>query len=240
MTHTPKTFNAYVDGFNLYRGLLKDRPSLRWLDLRTFCASRWPDHELQKVYFFTSRAKERFPGDAAPRRQHAYIRALESTGVEVVYGKFAKNIDWLRLNGELHREFLDPNLEDPDGFIQEQVDRAADFAAPDMIKANVWRFGEKGTDVNLASQLLFDAWTEGLEAALVVTGDSDLVKPIHMLTSSLIEVKTLVPSITKPALMLRTASTYTETIHPSWLKACQLPEKILLRGSVLTKPEKWV
>jgi uncharacterized LabA/DUF88 family protein len=232
-------FNAYVDGFNLYRGLLKDRPESRWLDLREFCASRWSEKSLEKVYFFTARAKERYPGDDAPRRQHAYLRALESTGVEIVLGKFAKNVDWLRINGTQHADFIEPNLEDTDSLVQLRFEDAANNAAPDFVKANVWRFGEKGTDVNLASQLVFDAWKANLSNAMVVTGDSDLQTPIRMLVDSGIQVKTLIPSLANFSTDLRNVSTYTESIHLSWLKTAQLPERVPTRTGFITRPQKW-
>ena len=44
------------------------------------------------------------------------------------------------------------------------------------------RAEEKGSDVNLASHLLVDAMAGSYDVALVISGDSDLVTPIGMLT----------------------------------------------------------
>lgn len=239
MTEVRPRFNAYIDGFNLYRGLLKSRPQSRWLDLRALCQSRWGDKELDQVYFFTARAKERYPGDDAPRRQHAYLRALETTGVQIILGKFAKNVDWLRVNGSLHTHFLEPNLYDPDSIVQQRFDVARRLAWPDQVKANVWRFGEKGTDVNLASQMLVDAWQHGLTNAMVVTGDSDLQAPIRMLVGSGINVKTLIPNASSVAVALRDASTYSESIHAGWLTACQLPTHLTTKNGIISRPKRW-
>ena len=44
--------------------------------------------------------------------------------------------------------------------------------------AQVDRTEEKGSDVNLASYLLFDAFDQDFETALVISNDSDLVFPV--------------------------------------------------------------
>ena len=42
--------NVYIDGFNLFYGALKGRPSLKWLDLAAFGRSLLlPDQELHRV-----------------------------------------------------------------------------------------------------------------------------------------------------------------------------------------------
>ena len=51
---------------------------------------------------------------------------------------------------------------------------------PDMVE--IIRAEEKGSDVNLASHLLVDAMAGSYDVALVISGDSDLVTPIGMLT----------------------------------------------------------
>lgn len=45
------------------------------------------------------------------------------------------------------------------------------------------RAEEKGSDVNLASHLLVDSMAGSCDVALVISGDSDLVTPIGMITS---------------------------------------------------------
>ena len=40
-------FNAYIDGFNLYKGALQKRPELKWLDLRSYCQSRLNGHNYE-------------------------------------------------------------------------------------------------------------------------------------------------------------------------------------------------
>ncbi|MGA2165853.1 MAG: NYN domain-containing protein [Solirubrobacteraceae bacterium] len=51
--------------------------------------------------------------------------------------------------------------------------------------AHVLRTEEKGTDVNLASYLLLDAFREDCETAIVVSNDADLKTPIEIAKSKL-------------------------------------------------------
>jgi hypothetical protein len=43
---------------------------------------------------------------------------------------------------------------------------------------SVWKLEEKGSDVNLASLLLLDAFQSDFEQAIVITNDSDLATPM--------------------------------------------------------------
>ena len=53
------TTNVYVDGPSLYYGALKDRPG-RWLDLQTWCERLLPDHDIERVRYFTAWANPAF------------------------------------------------------------------------------------------------------------------------------------------------------------------------------------
>lgn len=77
---------ALVDGFNLYHSLQED-PNFhhyKWLDIRKLLETYFP-RGLEKVLYFTSLT----PWDVDKVERHKiFIRALESTGVEMIYGKF--------------------------------------------------------------------------------------------------------------------------------------------------------
>jgi hypothetical protein len=93
------------------------------------------------------------------QRQQAYIRALETTGVKVHYGVFQRNKKRMAL-----------------------VDPPKDADSP-LVK--VWRTDEKGSDVNLATRLIFDGFQKRYEAAVVVSNDSDLQAPIEAVRNEL-------------------------------------------------------
>lgn len=233
-------FNAYIDGFNLYKGALQRRPDLKWLDLKRYCSDRLINYKLEKVYFFTSRIKEKYSGDAAPRRQHAYLRALEESGVEVVLGKFRRDVAWQRLVSPIHRESISPHLEDPMSRVQKSFDTSAASAHPDSIQANVWKYGEKGTDVNLASYLLRDIFKFQLQSALIITGDSDLVTPLEIAQTQYVFIKTINPKSGRNAEQLSAASNTFEELQPERLQEFQFADRLKLKsGKIIRRPQEW-
>jgi uncharacterized LabA/DUF88 family protein len=233
-------FNAYIDGFNLYKSALEKRPDLKWLDLIQFSQGSQPGHSLNQVFYFTARIKERFQGDDAPRRQHAYLRALRATGVEIVLGRFTKDCDWLRLESKEHRESLEPTLEDVEGSIQSAFNKSWIEAEPDSMKANIWKFGEKGSDVNLASYLLMHVLRDGLEGALVISGDSDLATPIRIAKAFGAEIRVISPSKGSPRVELREACTSFEELNPNKLLSYQLASNVSpTKGKLITRPISW-
>lgn len=80
---------AFVDGFNLYHSL-QENPAYskyKWLNIRKLLESYVPPKELKEIYYFT--ALVHWKPDKVSRHK-ILIRALEQTGVNVVYGEFRK------------------------------------------------------------------------------------------------------------------------------------------------------
>lgn len=82
---------AYVDGYNLYYGCLKNTP-YKWLDLFRLIEQilhiQNPNAQLVQVKYFTAPVKAKISsrGEQAAQAQSAYHRALESRGVEIHQG----------------------------------------------------------------------------------------------------------------------------------------------------------
>ena len=56
---------VYIDGYNLYYGLLKGSPSSKWLNLRALASAMFKEkHEILSVKYFTARVRT-YPHDAA-------------------------------------------------------------------------------------------------------------------------------------------------------------------------------
>lgn len=234
-------FNAYIDGFNLYKGALERRPDLKWVDIKKFCQELRPDMQLSHVYYFTARVKERFPEDQAPRRQHAYLRVLSHEGIDVVYGKFIKDSSWLRVSSTLRENIIEPVLPSHFGLTQKALNDSALRSIPDLPRAQVSFMEEKGSDVNLASYLLRDAFLDRVPAALLVTGDSDLVTPVAFAVAQGVNVKTVVPNRNINVDSLRSASTYFEQLHVSILKNSQYPDLYKTpKGAIIRRPSAWI
>jgi uncharacterized LabA/DUF88 family protein len=145
---------AYIDGYNLYHGIVdltKDpfgKPNsklnyLKWLDLqsliRAFTLKEKED--LVKIYYFSAYATWK---PEALLRHRAYVAALKSTGVTVVMGTFKA------------KKIMCSNC-----------------------KIQYVKHEEKETDVNIALKLLHDAMDDSFDRAIIVTGDSDLKPAIR-------------------------------------------------------------
>ncbi len=50
----PRKLIAFIDGFNLYYGLLKDHPRFKWLDLNKLIRMLYPHYEVGQVKYFTA------------------------------------------------------------------------------------------------------------------------------------------------------------------------------------------
>lgn len=55
----PLRANVYIDGFNLFRGLLKGQGNSRWLDLRALAQRMYPHYSIGFVRYFTARVYSR-------------------------------------------------------------------------------------------------------------------------------------------------------------------------------------
>ncbi len=85
---TQKRVICYVDGFNLYHAIDNlNKPHLKWLDLRSLVEKNYVNSHAEKlvaIKYFSALATHR----PSVGRHRTYIRAIQSTGVEVILGKF--------------------------------------------------------------------------------------------------------------------------------------------------------
>lgn len=82
--------HAYVDGFNLYYAIRRWK-HLKWLEIRAFAeAFVDPGDALAHIYYFTAMVRPTQSDPDKPKRQIAYVNALESLSrVSVVKGNYA-------------------------------------------------------------------------------------------------------------------------------------------------------
>lgn len=150
--------NFYVDDFNLYYGALKGTHH-KWLDLEALFVRVFPRNHINRIRYFTARVDGRPPDFRQPERQNAYLRALQTiNGVSIHFGQYRTRPARMR-----------PASPRP--------------GAPKTV--TVLRTEEKGSDVNLASYLLVDAFRNDCEIAIVVSNDADLKTPIELATREL-------------------------------------------------------
>jgi uncharacterized LabA/DUF88 family protein len=202
---------VYVDGFNLFHRALSKTP-YKWLDLGKLAKFLLPDHEVEQIRYFTAIVDPRPGHPHQQQKQQAYIRALETLDhLSVHYGKFkTRTVRLPRANPRRGES----------RFVE------------------VLRTDEKGSDVNLATYLLADGFRASYEAAVVVSNDSDLVKPIQVVREELrLPVGVIItdPKTDRSAL----PADFHRRIRKSQLSACQFPPLMGDEDGTIHKPKGW-
>lgn len=150
--------NVYVDGFNLYYGAVKNTP-YKWLDIAELCGQVLPGITINRIRYFTALVKASPADPQITQRQQFYIRALETIpNLTVHYGHFLKSVVPMRLA-------TPPAVGSP------------------MVR--VLKTEEKGSDVNIATYMLVDAFRNDCDQLIVITNDSDLAEPIRIVNKEL-------------------------------------------------------
>lgn len=86
---TRKKAMVYVDGFNLYFGILQGSPNLKWLNLQAFMNFLRPDEDVLGVRYFTATVDPQKQHSISRDRQKRYLLALESCSrIKVIRGKY--------------------------------------------------------------------------------------------------------------------------------------------------------
>lgn len=214
--------NVYVDGFNLYYGSLKGT-SHKWLDLVTLAGLLLPKEEIHRVRYFSARVSGTIdPG--APMRQELYLRALRTLpNLSVHLGTFLSNDKAM------------PLAPPPSSGAVQGISY---FRSPGKKWAWVTKTEEKGSDVNLATYLLLDAFDNDFELALVISNDSDLAEPIKLVRQRFGTVGVVCPHRI-PSRELKAAASWQTILYPSYLKRSQLPNDLLDRHGSFSKPVDW-
>jgi uncharacterized LabA/DUF88 family protein len=105
--------------------------------------------------------------------------------------------------------------------------------------ATVLRTDEKGSDVNLASHLLNDAYCRRYEGAVIVSDDSDLAEPIRMVKEELKLVTGILTSSQRPSRSLLPHATFYKQIREGVLRASQFRAELKDAAGIVRKPKTW-
>lgn len=203
--------NVYVDGFNLYYGAVRRTP-YRWLDIHKLCCVLLPQNKIQRIRYFTALVQNTPNDKTKAQRQQTFIRALETLpGLTVHYGSF--------LASKVTMPLVKPTAQ--------------------AHNAYVVRMEEKGSDVNLASLLLADAFRGDFEVAAVLSNDSDLILPIKIVSQELSLPVGILNPHKRFAVELTKVATFKKKIRRGALQACQLPPTLTDANGTITKPPSW-
>jgi hypothetical protein len=98
---------------------------------------------------------------------------------------------------------------------------------------------EKGSDVNLATYLMLDAFQRDCKVAVVISNDSDLKLPIEIAQTDLgIRVGVVNPH--PPARRSRALQpTFFKQLRTPTLGACQFPSALTDTKGEIRKPARW-
>ena len=212
--------NVYIDAGNLYYGLLRDNRSAKWLDpLALARALIRSDHVIGVVKFYTARVRT-YPYDAeAVERQRIYLRALsEIKGLKIVEGYYNKNKVWMPAVSSACRTCS----ETADG------------------RVHIVKLEEKRTDVNIATDMLYDAFTDSIDAVALISGDSDFIAPLDLIRKKFGKQVLVFDPHQRFSDICYHASYYAHI--PRDLPAkCQLPEVIPVgtHGRTIHRPAAW-
>jgi len=200
----------YVDGFNLYYGALRGTP-YKWLDPSKLCAVLLPGDTVVKIRYFTARISAR-AGDAdKPLRQQVYLRALRT---------------------------LEPLVSIHFGHYLSSTTRAA-VVTPPPSTIEVWKTEEKGSDVNLATFLLLDAFDGRMDAAVVLSNDSDLLMPLRVARQRFGLTVGLLNPHPMPSKALAPVASFVKQVRAGPLSASQFPDVLTDGKGEIRRPAAW-
>lgn len=203
---------VYVDGFNLYYGI-RSTP-FKWLDIRKFCQLTLPKNNILCIRYYTALVTYNPERPGQQTRQRLYWRALRSQpGLSIHLGHFLSHRCWLPLAN------AQPGVQ---------------------TRAEVIRTEEKGSDVNLATHLLWDGFNDQYDVAVVVSNDSDLIEPIRLVRSELGKIVGVInPHVKSPSVELRKNADFFRAISRRILRESQFSTTIVDANGRFDKPVTW-
>lgn len=203
---------VYIDGFNFYYGAVKDTP-YKWLDFEALCQRLLPKDQITKIRYFTARISSRPNDPQQASRQDTFLRALGTFPlIEIHEGHFVTRPTRMAL--------VNPPRRGPQ-------------------TAEVWKTEEKGSDVNIATYLLLDAFQHRCDTAVVISNDSDLAEPIRIARSE-VGIKVGIINPHKPQFRSRRLQgTFFKQLRHNVLAQVQLPPTIHTSQGVIRKPSAW-
>lgn len=183
--------------------------TFRWLDLYALCSKLLKHNDIVCIKYFTARVSARGSKKDAPVHQDIYLRALRTCPQVEIY----------------FGHFLS----------HPRVMPLADGSGT----AKVIRTEEKGSDVNLASHLVFDACQNRFEAAAVVSNDSDLAEPVRLVSTELRKPVGILNPHQHPSVELKKLASFYRDIREGALKDSQFPDTLTDDVGTIARPTGW-
>lgn len=245
---------VYIDGYNLYyagRGWFgRGTPGWKWLSPRSLATAliserqNWAGADLHRIVYCTARVD----ATTSPSQHHdqeIYLRAIQRSGAvdHVEFGYYVahpRKVALCRPSPTTGRpELIQPTESNMSSGLPTRTATDRETGLPIVIATALIR-EEKGSDVNLATHLLLDVLTDQVDAAVVISNDSDLALPIRKARDR-VPVGTINPSRNQTAGALRGRAD--DGVGRHWWRkltetdftAHQMPDPV----ERLTRPDGW-
>lgn len=181
----------------------------RWLDLFRFAKAMLPKNDVVRVKYFTALVKAS-PNDLTKEiRQQTFLRALATI----------------------------PEIEIFLGSFQAHAvtrPRADGLGSIEVIDIK-----EKGSDVNLATELLVDGFTNAFDVAVIVSNDSDLVAPVRAIRTKLGKPVGIINPHQRQSVELRNCASFIKEVRTWALAQSLLPPMLKDANGEIHKPKGW-
>ena len=214
-----RTTIVYVDGSNLYYGLLRGT-AYKWLDVYAFAKKLLlPEYEISTIKYFASRVIDKTDGHHRAERQDKYLEALSCRGINVIEGYYRVRVE--RLEAADHSCKV-CNLTTHPGYVRGK------------------RMSEKLTDVNMATELLKDAYENAADAFVLVSGDADFAPALRVVRYSTRHSVIVFNPQTGISNELRRYATFYRNIPSGFADGCMLSESFCTDdGRIIHCPKAW-
>jgi uncharacterized LabA/DUF88 family protein len=181
----------------------------RWLDLFRFCQVMLPRNDIVRVKYFTALVKPTSKDTSKQIRQQSYLRALRTIPQIQVF------------LGSFQAHPVRRPLVNGSGVVE------------------VMDMKEKGSDVNLATELLVDGFQQAYEVAVVISNDSDLVAPVRAVRAHLRKAVGIINPHQRQSAELRNCASFVKDVRPWALSSSHLPLTLNDAIGEIHKPPDW-
>jgi uncharacterized LabA/DUF88 family protein len=108
-------------------------------------------------------------------------------------------------------------------------------------KTSSWEIKEKMTDVNIATNMIKDAFTDRFDVAYLISADSDLLPALELIKEFFPKKRIFVVFPPKrKSVELRIIAHSSFTLSHNKLRECQLPNEVVTKnGVIIKKPSEW-
>jgi uncharacterized LabA/DUF88 family protein len=188
----------------------------RWLDLEKLSDHLLPRDSVTQIKYYTADVRNQPPDNQQSDRQKAYLAALSTLPrVQIIKG-----------------HFLGPRV-----VRMPECDAQGNCLGRTVA---VLKTEEKGSDVNLALDLLHDAVKDRYRFAVVISNDSDLLMAIRLVREESGKTVGLVnPHPGRPSVQLAKAVDFHRRITETVLRGSQPPDEVRKAKATVRRPASW-